>query len=117
MDVKLNKCANPKYFTERENKVGLFFMVIVHLFLGQFISKLDSFKIGLQGSYRGLKINSQMDEFETSKWFYILANFGVWIVFGGIALGINMIYGAAGYGGNFGALEAECKDFRHGLFM
>jgi hypothetical protein len=114
---KNSKCGNPKFFTEKENKVGLFFMIICHLFLGQFISRLDRFKTVLAGSYKKVKIASTEKEFTGPMWTYIGVNFVVWIVLGGIALSINAIYGAAGYGGNFGKHETECKGFSKKIFM
>ena len=50
-------------------------------------------------------------------WFYIGVNFVLWAVIGFITLGINAVYGAAGYGGNFGVHEKECKEFSKKLFM
>ena len=110
------KCADPAYFTEKENKVGLFFMIISHLFAGNFLAKLDFFKIGFQGSYRSLQISSETDKFENDKWKYMGINLVMWVVFGGVALFLNKVFGAAGYGGNFPA-DGSCKQFAENLFM
>jgi hypothetical protein len=42
-----------------------------------------------------------MDDFEAQKWWYIGVNLIFWAALGSLALTINFVYGASGYGGTF----------------
>ena len=114
--LKHDPCGNPAYFTEKENKVGLFFMIICHIFMAGFVSTLKSFKLGFDNSFRTLYINDHIAEFEKQAPWYVIGNFAAWGVFGSIALGINYIYGASGFGGNFGKMSDQCATFRKTLY-
>lgn len=118
--IPFEKCANPKYSTgEKENKIGLFFMMICHLFMGQFVSKLDKFKLGFQSSYMSLRTESRMEDFENQKWFFIAVSTGSWVVFGAIAIFLNVEFGAV----SVHSFPKECDTYSNnkfgsdGLFM
>lgn len=118
--IPFEKCANPKYSTgEKENKIGLFFMITCHLFMGQFVAKLDKFRIGFQSSFRSLRTESRLEDFESQQWFFIAVSTGAWILFGAIALFLNAVFGAV----SVHSFPVECKSYSEnkfgsdGLFM
>jgi hypothetical protein len=111
--IPFSSCGNPSYSTgEKENKIGLFFLIICHIFMGQFISKLDRYKIGFQGSFRSLRINSNMEEFESSKMSYIILSTVAWLVFGAVAIFLNVAFGAV----SVNTFPPECKAYSEKKF-
>jgi hypothetical protein len=108
------QCSNPRYSGERENKVGLFFMIICHIFMGHFISNLSYVKTGFWGSYKYLNENSKKTEFGDNKFTYILVSTVCWLAFGATALFINLWFGSTGVGGD--KLPAGCDDYKKQLF-
>jgi uncharacterized membrane protein len=80
--------------------------------MGHFISKLDNFKIGFLSSYRSLRNDSLENEFESSKWYYIIVSTIAWLIFGAIALILNVLFGAI----SVNTFPAKCKAYSANKF-
>jgi len=113
-EFPFTKCSNPRYSGEKENKVGLFFMIICHIFMGHFVSNLSVVKTGFLGSFKYLNENSKKTEFRENKWTYIIVSTVCWLAFGAIALFINLLFGSTGVGGD--KLPDGCDDYKKQLF-
>ena len=115
-NMSYDKCGDPRFFNNRSesaNKIGLFFMIIAHLFVAKICSKFEIFRVGFKGTFRSCQDWNTCEIFEANKWKYIGLNFVLWIVLGAGALGLNYKFGTTGQvansnGKNFGKERNYC---------